>query len=64
MLKYTILTGRYILKFENMALQVWLIFVQFSNAPMYWLLLANKNTKKWSAYYIHIGYSGWYKTGR
>ena len=49
MLKYTIPTSRYILKFENMALHVWLIFVQFSNAPMYWLLLANKNTKKWSA---------------
>ena len=59
MLKYTIPTGRYILKFENMALHVWLIFVQFSNAPtcyaMYWLLLANKNTKKWSA----ILYSYW-----
>ena len=55
MLKYTIPTGRYILKFENMALHVWLFFVQFSNAPMYWLLLANKNTKKWSA----ILYSYW-----
>ena len=47
-----------------MALHVWLIFVKFSNAPIYWLLLANKNPKSGVPYYIHIGYSGWYKTGR